>query len=286
MSLQRSASLAFDMQQSPTGWCGREPMPRRCMRAPSATLCSLICKWMNCARGCVATPRCVFLWVAIDPLTKCIPVLLLGPRTHRIAYLLIHHVREQLAAFLSADLHQRWPQCVLLRPHRSFWVWAQGSWEQEETVAGGGRLALWPSQETLSAAQVGASQTGDPPGNSPRLHRVLASFRLFWTSEHSLYRAGQSHAASWCGSLGTMHLGHCVADSPFTSPSTVVAGLLSRMSRPHASLRMALAQAREGDDRQVRPRYRQRTEALAAGRTNRRWTAREVLCYPLPPIPA
>jgi len=56
--------------------------------------------------------------------------------------------------------------------------------------------------------------------------------------------------------------------------------------RPHASLRMALAQAREGDDRQVRPRYRQRTEALAVGRTSRRWTAREVLCYPLPPIPA
>jgi hypothetical protein len=48
----------------------------------------------------------------------------------------------------------------------------------------------------------------------------------------------------------------------------------------------SLAQAREGVDRQVRPRYRQRTEALAAGRTSRRWTAREVLCYPLPPIPA
>ena len=87
----------------------------------------------------------LWLWVAIDPLTKCIPVLLLGPRTHRIAYLLIHHLREQLAAFLSADLHQRWPQCVLLRPHRSFWVLAQGSWEQEETVAGGDRLALWPA---------------------------------------------------------------------------------------------------------------------------------------------
>src|SRR2546423_3588592 len=29
----------------------------------------------------------------------------------------------------------------------------------------------------------------------------------------------------------------------------------------------------------------QRTEALAAGRTNRRWTTREVLCSPLPPVP-
>jgi transposase-like protein len=52
----------------------------------------------------------LWLWVAIDPLTKCIPVLLLGARTHRIASLLIHHVREQLAPgclpiFTSDGLH-------------------------------------------------------------------------------------------------------------------------------------------------------------------------------------
>ncbi len=32
-------------------------------------------------------------------------------------------------------------------------------------------------------------------------------------------------------------------------------------------------------------RYRQRTPAMAAGRTNRRWTVREVLCCPLSPVP-
>ena len=56
--------------------------------------------------------------------------------------------------------------------------------------------------------------------------------------------------------------------------------------RPHASLRVALVQTREGDDRQEKPRYRQRTPAMAAGRTSRRWTAGEVLCCPLPPVPA
>jgi hypothetical protein len=96
----------------------------------------------------------LWLWVAIDPLTKCIPVLHLGPRTHRMAYLLIHHVREQLAAFLSADLHQRWPQCVLLRPYRSFWTVDQGTEEQEETVAGGDRLALWPGQKELPTTEL------------------------------------------------------------------------------------------------------------------------------------
>jgi len=32
-------------------------------------------------------------------------------------------------------------------------------------------------------------------------------------------------------------------------------------------------------------RYRHRTSAMAAGRTTRQWTTREVLSYPLPPAP-
>jgi hypothetical protein len=56
--------------------------------------------------------------------------------------------------------------------------------------------------------------------------------------------------------------------------------------RPHASLRVALVQPRARGGKLVVQRYRQRTEALAAGRTNRRWTAREVLSCPLPKVSA
>jgi len=52
--------------------------------------------------------------------------------------------------------------------------------------------------------------------------------------------------------------------------------------RPHQSLRMALVQPRERGGKRLAQRYRQRTPAMAAGRTNRRWTAREVLSCPLP----
>ena len=55
--------------------------------------------------------------------------------------------------------------------------------------------------------------------------------------------------------------------------------------RPHHSLRVALGQPRERGGKLVAQRYRQRTPAMAAGKTTRRWTAREVLCYPLPPAP-
>ncbi len=56
--------------------------------------------------------------------------------------------------------------------------------------------------------------------------------------------------------------------------------------RPHAALRMALAQPRERGGKRLAQRYRRRTPAMAASRTNRRWKAREVLAYPLPPVSA
>ncbi len=56
--------------------------------------------------------------------------------------------------------------------------------------------------------------------------------------------------------------------------------------RPHAALQLALVQPRERGGKLVAQRYRHRTPAMAAGRTNRRWTARDVLSCPLPPISA
>ena len=56
--------------------------------------------------------------------------------------------------------------------------------------------------------------------------------------------------------------------------------------RPHQALRVALVQPRERGGRLLAQRYRQRTPAMAAGRTTRRWTAGEVLSRPLPPVSA
>jgi hypothetical protein len=56
--------------------------------------------------------------------------------------------------------------------------------------------------------------------------------------------------------------------------------------RPHQALRVSLVQPRERGGNLVARRYRQRTPAMAAGRTTRRWTARELLSYPLPLVSA
>jgi hypothetical protein len=52
--------------------------------------------------------------------------------------------------------------------------------------------------------------------------------------------------------------------------------------RPHASLRVRLVPPRERGGNLLAQCYRHRTPAMAAGRTHRRWTAREVLSFPLP----
>jgi transposase InsO family protein len=56
--------------------------------------------------------------------------------------------------------------------------------------------------------------------------------------------------------------------------------------RPHAALRVPLVQPQARGGNRLTQRYRQRTKAQAAGRTQRKWTAREVLSLPLLPVSA
>jgi len=56
--------------------------------------------------------------------------------------------------------------------------------------------------------------------------------------------------------------------------------------RPHHSLRVALIQPRKRGGKRLAQRYRQRTPAMATGRTHRRWTACEMLSCPLPKMSA
>ena len=44
-----------------------------------------------------STKQTLWLWLAVDPLTKILPVLELGPRTQHMAHVLIHSLRQSLA---------------------------------------------------------------------------------------------------------------------------------------------------------------------------------------------
>jgi hypothetical protein len=153
-------------------------------------------------------------------------------------------------------------------------------------VAGGTRPDLRSSEKMLPAAQAGARQACDASRDTSRSRGRLTGDGLLRAAEHGFYRAGESDHPPWNSCAGSSHLGHGPADSTSARPPGVVASVLSRMSRPHASLRVRLVQPREREGNRLAQRYRQRTPAMAAGRTHRRWTAREVLSYPLVSVSA
>jgi transposase-like protein len=51
-----------------------------------------------------SSQQVLWLWLAIDPCTKMLPVLQLGPRTHHMAHQLIHSLRKLLAVSRSSPV--------------------------------------------------------------------------------------------------------------------------------------------------------------------------------------
>jgi IS1 family transposase/transposase-like protein len=228
----------------------------------------------------------LWLWLAIDPLTKIIPVLHLGPRTQKMAHLLIHCLRPILAPdclplFTSDGLNLYF---YALTAHFGQWL----------EVGRRGRKALrWRVAAGLIYGQVKKSY------RQRKLVKVSHVMRL--GTEAAPRVALQGFGLS--GRLSTafiervnLTVRHGVAALARRTWATAQQSpqLLAHLEwwrvyyhfvRPHASLRVTLVHPRERGGKLLAQRYRQCTPAMAAGRTNRQWTVQEVLCYPLPPVP-
>src|SRR5437763_15195002 len=257
------------------------------MSTASVASISHTCSWTKFAPGCAALPRCVFLWLAIDARTKIIPALQLGPRTQHAAHLLIHSLRHLLAPdclplFTSDGLNLYF---YALTAHFGQWL---------QVVRRGRKVFQWQVAAELIYGQVKKSY------RRRKLVRVAHVMRL--GTENALTAALQGLGFS--GRLNTafiervnLTVRHGVAAlarrtwATAQQPPQLLAHLewwraYYHFLPPHQSLRVALVQPSERGGKLVAQRYRQRTPAMAAGRTNRRWTAREVLSRPLPPVSA
>ncbi len=234
---------------------------------------------LRCAR------EVLWIWLAIDPLTKILPVLQMGPRTQNMAHLLIHSLRESLVPgcipiFTSDGLNVYF---YALTAH--FGHWLAGSRR--------GRIVRqWQVEAKLIYGQVKKSY------RRRKLVRVTPVIRL--GTEDALTAALQALGLS--GRLNTafiervnLTVRHGIAALARRTWATAQQSphLLAHLEwwrayyhfvRPHASLRVRLVPPRERGGNLVAQRYRQRTPAMAAGKTNRRWTAKEVLSCPLPPV--
>jgi transposase-like protein/IS1 family transposase len=227
----------------------------------------------------------LWLWLATDPCTKLLPVLYLGTRTQNAAHWVIHSLRQLLAPgclplFTSDGLNLYF---YTLTAHFGHWL---------QVGRRGWNVRRWQVEPNLIYGQVKKSY------RRRKLVRVSHVMRL--GTEDALKAALQSLGLS--GRLNTafiervnLTVRHGIAALARRTWATAQQAphLLAHLEwwrayyhfvRPHASLRVALVQPRERGGKRLAQRYRQRTPAMAAGRTHRRWTAREVLSCPLPPV--
>ena len=227
----------------------------------------------------------LWLWLAIDPCTKILPVPELGPRTQNMAHKVIHSLRQILAPgclplFTSDGLNLYF---YALTAHFGQWFASgrRGRNVRRWQVAAGliyGQLKKSYRRRKLVrvthvmrlGTQTALQVTLQGLGFSGRLNTAFIE-RVNLTVRHGVAALARR---TWATSQQSPHL---LAHLEWWRA-------YYHFVRPHASLRVALVQPRERGGNLVAQRYRHRTPAMAAGRTNRRWTAGEVLSYPLLPI--
>ena len=224
-----------------------------------------------------ARERVLWLWVAIDPLTKLIPVLHLGARTQESAHRLVHAVRSVLAP--------GWVPVVTSDGLRLYYYALTahfGRWIRS------GRRCAWQVANTLLYGQVQKLYR--------RRHLVRVRYRVLCGSLPQL--RGTLQALGLSGRLNTafvervnLTLRQSVAALTRRTWSTArhAPRLLWEAEwwrgyyhfiRPHRSLRLALPVPRQRGGRRRVQRYRARTPAMAAGLTTWRWTPAELLMVP------
>jgi len=224
-----------------------------------------------------------WLWLAIDPRTKILPVLELGPRTQHMAHRVIHSLRELLAPgciplFTSDGLNLYF---YALTAHFGHWLVGRRrgrtvrQWQVAAGLIYGQVKKCYQRRKLVRVTHVMRLGTADALtaalqglGFSGRLNTAFIE-RVNLTVRHGVAALARR---TWATAQQSPHL---LAHLEWWR-------VYYHFVRPHHSLRVALVQPRERGGKLTAQRFRQRTPAMAAGRTIRRWTAREVLSCPLP----
>jgi len=226
----------------------------------------------------------LWLWLAIDPRTKLVPVLHLGPRTQHTAHAIIHTLRQLLAPdclplFTSDGLNLYF---YALTAHFGHW---------REVRRRGCNVRQWQVAAGLIYGQVKKSYRRRQVVRVTRVMRLGTEAALTATLQGLGFSGHLNTAFIERVNLSVRHGVAALARRTWAT-SQQASQLLVHVQwwraydhfvRPHQALRVALARPRERGGNRLAQRYRQRTPAMAAGKTNRRWTAGEVLSCPLPP---
>ena len=226
----------------------------------------------------------LWLWVALDPLTKLMPVLHLGARTQTAAHAVVHELGQRLApdclpVFTSDGLNLYF---YALTAH--FGAWMRGVCQ---------RAPQWQVLPGLIYGQVKKTY------RRRKVVRVTRAMRCGTMEDlraalQQLGLSGRLNTAFVERVNLTIRQGVAALGRRSWATAQHLPSLLSHLEwwrgyyhfvRPHAAVRVRLARPIQRGGRRLPRRYHQRTPAMAAGLTSWRWTVRELLLFPLPPGP-
>ncbi len=217
----------------------------------------------------------LWLWVALDPLTKIVPVVQLGPRTQASAHALIHALTARLRPgcvpiFTSDGLRLYY---YALTAHFGRWV-ADGRrrvWQVAEALVYGQVRKVYRRRRLVRVAYRMVAGTGE------QLRVALRALGL----------SGRLNTAFVERVNLTLRQGVAALTRRTWATARTAPGLARQVAwwrgyyhfvRPHHGLRVPLPAPPARSER--RQRYRARTPALAAGIATRRWTVVELLAAP------
>jgi IS1 family transposase/transposase-like protein len=227
--------------------------------------------------------RILWLWLAVDPRTKIVPVLHLGPRTQQAAHAVIHTLRAALA-----------PDCVPVVTSDGLRLYYYALTAHFGRWLDGGRRRRWQVNPALSYGQVQKCYR----------RRRLVRIRCRVPCGNAAALRAALRALGWSGRVNTafverLNLTVRQGVAALSRRTWATAQTADRMRlhlewwrgyyhfvRPHRGLRVARRCTCPGAGRRPPRRYDPRTPAMAAGVTMRRWSTIEFLQFPGPPAAA
>ncbi len=222
----------------------------------------------------------MWLWVASDAKTKLVLVLQVGGRTQEMAYSVVHEMKSRLRAscvpvFSTDGLRHYY---YALTAH-------YGQWEEQ-----GGKKPVWVLLKDFLYGQVIKHR---------KRRRTVEVERRMLVGEEKSYRE-RLKAAEMSGRINTsfverLNLTIRQSISALTrrtwGPAKYAPELMEHLewwrmyyhfARYHEGLEVELAEPIRQKGKQQPRRHRRRTPAMVAGLTQRRWTVKELLSYPMP----
>jgi transposase-like protein/IS1 family transposase len=223
----------------------------------------------------------VWVWVACEASTKLIPVLQLGGRTQAQAYSVVHELKARLKpgcvpVFSSDGLKHYF---YALTAHFGHWVEVEGQTKP-----------VWALLNSFAYAQVIKHQ---------KRYRLVKVERRLLCGRREDY-AARLKSAGLSGRINSAFVERvnltircCVSKlarrtwGPAQSAPELTDHLYwwlvyYNFARYHESLRIPLTQSADRREQPHPQKYRERTPAVAAGLSHRRWTVLELISYPLP----